>query len=154
MLIENDKRGVELRLPYADERFSIPSNVHLIGAMNTADRSLALIDFALRRRFAFFELEPAFDSEGFRAFRRRVGNPKFDRLIDAVKALNDEIRADETLGADFCVGHSYFCAKTTVDDVWLRSVVEIELIPLLKEYWFDESAKLAKQAAALREAIR
>ncbi|MBP3531920.1 MAG: AAA family ATPase [Thermoguttaceae bacterium] len=154
MLIENDKRGVELRLPYADERFSIPSNVHLIGAMNTADRSLALIDFALRRRFAFFELEPAFDSEGFRAFQRRVGNPKFDRLIDAVKALNDEIRADETLGADFCVGHSYFCAKTTVDDVWLRSVVEFELIPLLKEYWFDESAKLAKQAAALREAIR
>ena len=154
MLIENDKRGVELRLPYADERFSIPSNVHLIGAMNTADRSLALIDFALRRRFAFFELEPAFDSEGFRAFRRRVGNPKFDRLIEAVKALNDEIRADETLGADFCVGHSYFCAKTTVDDVWLRSVVEFELIPLLKEYWFDESAKLAKWSAALREAIR
>ncbi|MBQ9798901.1 MAG: AAA family ATPase [Thermoguttaceae bacterium] len=154
MLIENDKRGVELRLLYADERFSIPSNVHIIGAMNTADRSLALIDFALRRRFAFFELEPAFDSEGFRAFQRRVGNPKFDRLIEAVKALNDEIRADETLGAGFCVGHSYFCAKTNVDDVWLRSVVEFELIPLLKEYWFDESAKLAKRAAALREAIR
>ncbi len=87
-------RGVELRLLYADERFAIPSDVHLIGAMNTADRSLALIDFALRRRFAFFELEPAFDSEGFRAFQRRVGNPKFDRLIEAVKALNDEIRAD------------------------------------------------------------
>lgn len=154
MLIENDKRGVELRLPYADERFSIPSNVHLIGAMNTADRSLALIDFALRRRFAFFELTPAFDSEGFRAFQRRVGNPKFDRLIDVVKELNAEIADDETLGSGFCVGHSYFCAKTTVDDVWLRSVVEFELIPLLREYWFDESAKVGKWSRALYEAIR
>lgn len=154
MLIENDKRGVELRLLYADERFSIPSNVYIIGAMNTADRSLALIDYALRRRFAFFELEPAFDSEGFRTFQRRVGNAKFDRLIDAVKELNAEIAADETLGSGFCVGHSYFCAKTDVDDVWLRSVVEFELVPLLKEYWFDESAKVAKWTGALREAIR
>ena len=122
--------------------------------MNTADRSLALIDFALRRRFAFFELTPAFDSEGFRAFQRRVGNPKFDRLIDVVKELNAEIADDETLGSGFCVGHSYFCAKTTVDDVWLRSVVEFELIPLLREYWFDESAKVGKWSRALYEAIR
>jgi 5-methylcytosine-specific restriction protein B len=154
MLIENDKRGVELRLLYADERFAIPSNVHIIGAMNTADRSLALIDYALRRRFAFFELEPAFDSEGFRAFQRRVGNAKFDSLIEVVKSLNVEIAADETLGAGFCVGHSYFCAKTNVDDLWLKSVVEFELIPLLKEYWFDESAKAGRWSAALREAIR
>lgn len=58
MLIESDKRGVELQLLYSDEKFSVPSNVYIIGIMNTADRSLAMLDYALRRRFAFFEMKP------------------------------------------------------------------------------------------------
>lgn len=154
MLIENDKRGVELQLLYADEQFSIPSNVHIIGMMNTADRSLAMLDYALRRRFAFFDILPAFESSGFRAYRKSVNNPKFDRLISAVEQLNEAISNDETLGEGFCVGHSYFCTQATINDDWLNSVVEFELIPLLKEYWFDEPSKVKNWTNTLREVIK
>lgn len=154
MLIENDKRGVELQLLYADEQFSIPSNVHIIGMMNTADRSLAMLDYALRRRFAFFEIAPAFGSAGFRAYRTKVNNPKFDRLISAVEQLNEVIANDDSLGEGFCIGHSYFCTKTTINDEWLKSVVEFELVPLLKEYWFDEPAKMKDWSRTLREVVK
>lgn len=154
MLIESDKRGVELQLLYADEQFSIPSNVHIIGMMNTADRSLAMLDYALRRRFAFFEMAPAFESAGFRAYRSKAGNAKFDRLIDTVERLNEAISDDDSLGEGFQIGHSYFCTKTTINDDWMKSVVEFELIPLLKEYWFDEPAKVKEWSRALREAVR
>lgn len=154
MLIENDKRGVELQLLYADEQFSIPGNVHIIGMMNTADRSLAMLDYALRRRFAFFDFFPAFESTGFRAYRKSVNNPRFDRLINAVEQLNEAIKNDETLGEGFCIGHSYFCTNVIINDEWLNSVVEFELIPLLKEYWFDEPAKVRTWSNTLREVIK
>ena len=154
MLIESDKRGVELQLLYADEQFSIPSNVHIIGMMNTADRSLAMLDYALRRRFAFFEISPAFGSSGFRAYRTKVNNPKFDRLIATVEQLNDVIANDDSLGEGFCIGHSYFCTKATINDEWMKSVVEYELIPLLKEYWFDEAAKVKDWSRTLREVVK
>jgi len=154
MLIESDKRGVELQLLYADEQFSIPSNVHIIGMMNTADRSLAMLDYALRRRFAFFEITPAFASSGFRAYRTKINNPKFDRLIATVEQLNEVIANDDSLGEGFCIGHSYFCTKATINDEWMKSVVEYELIPLLKEYWFDEATKVKDWSRTLREVIR
>lgn len=154
MLIENDKRGVELQLLYADEQFSIPSNVYIIGMMNTADRSLAMLDYALRRRFAFFDILPAFDSTGFRAYRKNVNNQKFDKLISVVQQLNERIAEDESLGEGFCIGHSYFCTNVTVNDDWIKSVVEYELIPLLKEYWFDEPTKVRTWANTLREVIK
>lgn len=154
MLIESDKRGVELQLLYADEQFSIPSNVYIIGMMNTADRSLAMLDYALRRRFAFFEMTPAFNSSGFRAYRAKINNPKFDRLIATVEQLNDTIANDDSLGEGFCIGHSYFCTNATVTDDWMKSVVEFELIPLLKEYWFDEAAKVKDWSRTLREVVK
>ena len=154
MLIENDKRGVELQLLYADEQFSIPSNVYIIGMMNTADRSLAMLDYALRRRFAFFDIRPAFDSNGFRAYRNNINNSKFDKLIGIVQRLNEAIAEDETLGEGFCVGHSYFCTNVTINDEWLKATVEYELIPLLKEYWFDEPTKVRDWSNNLRSAIK
>lgn len=154
MLIESDKRGVELQLLYADEQFSIPSNVHIIGMMNTADRSLAMLDYALRRRFAFFEIKPAFASTGFRAYRTKVNNQKFDRLIATIEQLNEVIANDDSLGEGFCIGHSYFCTNTTINDEWMRSVVEYELIPLLKEYWFDEPTKVKDWSRTLREVVK
>ena len=154
MLIESDKRGVELQLLYADEQFSIPGNVHIIGMMNTADRSLAMLDYALRRRFAFFEMPPAFTSSGFQAYKAKISNIKFDRLVEAVERLNEEIAEDESLGEGFRIGHSYFCTNLTVNNEWLRSAVEFELIPLLKEYWFDEPAKVKDWSRTLREAVR
>ena len=156
MLIENDKRGVSLQLLYSDEKFSVPKNIYIIGMMNTADRSLAMLDYALRRRFAFFELKPGFTTEGFRAYRMYLENEKFDKLTACVERLNNEISNDESLGEGFCIGHSYFCnlAPETIDDQVLYGIVEYELIPLLKEYWFDELVKVKDWSSNLRSALK
>lgn len=154
MLIENDKRGNPLHLLYSDELFFVPKNVYIIGMMNTADRSLALLDFALRRRFAFFEIKPAFNSEGFRRYRMEKTSEKFDRLISCVERLNGVIESDGSLGEGFCIGHSYFCNLKEVNDKALSNIVEYELIPLLKEYWFDEPQKVKDWVDILRSAIK
>ena len=153
MLIENDKRGEKLRLLYSNELFSVPKNVYIIGMMNTADRSLAMIDYALRRRFAFFELEPAFDSESFRAIIEETAVPKFSALVEQIKALNDFISKDEALGDGFRIGHSYLCTKEDITDEWLSSVVKFELLPLLNEYWFDEQPKIEQWTKKLCGAL-
>lgn len=156
MLIESDKRGIQLQLLYSGEKFAVPKNVYIIGMMNTADRSLAMLDYALRRRFAFYEMRPGFDTDGFREYRMGLGSEKFDRLIHCVESLNNVIAADESLGDGFCVGHSYFCNLTAekVTDRALSAVVEYELIPLLKEYWFDEPLKVKDWTNNLRSAVK
>jgi hypothetical protein len=112
--------------------------------MNTADRSLAMIDYALRRRFAFFNMEPAFQSKGFKSYQSKVQSPLFKSLVGAVEYLNEAIRDDKSLGPGFRIGHSYFFTDdpTIVDETWLHSLIEYELIPLLEEYWFDEPSKV------------
>lgn len=156
MLIENDKRGVSLQLLYSDEKFSVPKNIYIIGMMNTADRSLAMLDYALRRRFAFFEIKPAFTTDGFREYRMSLENEKFDKLIACVESLNNVISNDESLGDGFCIGHSYFCnlLPDTINDQVLSGIVEYEVIPLLKEYWFDEPTKVKDWSSNLRSAIK
>lgn len=156
MLIENDKRGVSLQLLYSDEKFSVPKNIYIIGMMNTADRSLAMLDYALRRRFAFFEIKPGFTTDGFREYRMSLENEKFDKLIACVESLNNVISNDESLGDGFCIGHSFFCnmLPDTIDDQVLSGIVEYELIPLLKEYWFDEPTKVKDWSSNLRSAIK
>ena len=154
MLIEPDKRGVELQLLYSDEKFSVPGNVYIIGMMNTADRSLAMLDYALRRRFAFFEMKPGFDTDGFREYRMGLASEKFDRLISSIGNLNATIATDDSLGEGFCIGHSYFCNLKKVTDRALSDIVEYELIPLLKEYWFDEPTKVKDWANILRSAVK
>ena len=153
MLIEKDKRGDKLRLLYANELFSVPSNVHIIGMMNTADRSLAMIDYALRRRFAFYELEPAFDSEGFNKVREEVGHPKFGVLVDTIKALNQDISKDEALGTGFRIGHSYLCTDDPITDEWIEAVIKYELLPLIHEYWFDDSTQVEKWQIRLSDIL-
>jgi GTPase subunit of restriction endonuclease len=153
MLIENDKRGEELRLLYSNEQFFVPANIHIIGLMNTADRSLAMIDYALRRRFAFFEMGPAFDSQEFSAIVKDADNDKFERLIKCVKEINEAITSDESLGAGFRIGHSYFCTAGDITDAWLLQVVDFELLPLLNEYWFDDKPKIDTWTKKLREAL-
>lgn len=156
MLIENDKRGALLQLVYSDEKFSIPENLYIIGMMNTADRSLAMLDYALRRRFAFFELQPGFDTDGFKTYQTIINNRKLDDLIACVKNLNFAIVADESLGEGFCIGHSYFCNLTpeSVNDQVISNIVEYELIPLLKEYWFDEPTLVREWSERLRSTIK
>ena len=154
MLIENDKRGIELQLLYSDEKFSVPSNVYIIGMMNTADRSLAMLDYALRRRFKFYDMKPGFSTDGFRKYKQALASDKFDRLINCVENLNAAIADDESLGEGFCIGHSYFCGLKKATDRELSSIVEYELIPLLKEYWFDEPAKVKDWIRNLRSATK
>ena len=154
MLIERDKRGNALQLLYSDEKFSVPQNVYIIGMMNTADRSLAMLDYALRRRFAFFDMVPGFDSEGFRAYRTGLGSEKFNRLIACTQRLNEDIASDESLGEGFCIGHSYFCNLTEATDDALAEIVDYELAPLLKEYWYDDRSKAMDWISRLKDAIR
>lgn len=154
MLIEKDKRGEKIKLLYSNEWFTVPQNVRIIGMMNTADRSLALMDYALRRRFAFFDFAPAFSSEGFKNYLAEKNSQKLESLITAVESLNNTISSDESLGDGFRIGHSYFCTDDEVTDEWLKSVVEYEVIPLIKEYWFDEPTKVRDWSATLRSAIK
>ena len=154
MLIENDKRGNEIRLLYSDEKFSIPKNVYIIGTMNTADRSLAMLDYALRRRFAFFELNASFESKGFKNYKERMNNNKFNNVIKCVKKLNEDIKNDESLGEGFSIGHSYFCNLDKITNKLLSRIIEFELIPLIKEYWFDEPSKIIKWSDKLRGSIK
>lgn len=158
MLIEADKRGErnKLRLLYSHDYFFVPSNVYLIGMMNTADRSLALLDYALRRRFDFFDLAPAFGSDGFRSYQEGIGSPRLDRLVSCVERLNEAISADDSLGDGFRIGHSYLCGLTqeAIEEGALSDVVEYELLPLLREYWFDDQDDLLKWTDELRGAAK
>ena len=152
MLIEKDYRGTKATLAYSGMPFSVPENLYIIGMMNTADRSLAMIDYALRRRFSFFEMEPGFNSDGFTKYQNAFANETFNTLIDQIKALNKEITDDKSLGRGFQIGHSYFCGReeTGCTDEWMRSVVEFDILPMLGEYWFDEPDKLSRWEKNLR----
>lgn len=146
MLIEADYRGTKVTLAYNGMPFSVPENLYIIGMMNTADRSLAMIDYALRRRFSFFDMEPGFDTKGFSEYREGLGSETVDELVDKVKDLNAEIARDKSLGKGFCIGHSYFCGRKPEDDAdsWARQVVDFDIMPMLREYWFDDEAKVTR----------
>lgn len=144
MLIEKDHRGTKATLAYNGMPFSVPKNLYIIGMMNTADRSLAMIDYALRRRFSFFEMAPAFESDGFKKYQDSLDNRTFDELISEIIKLNEEISRDKSLGNGFCIGHSYFCGKTkeTCTNEWMQSVVDYDILPMLSEYWFDDDTRV------------
>lgn len=154
MLIENDKRGHQLQLLYSDDKFSVPKNVHIIGMMNTADRSLAILDYALRRRFAFYDLGPAFQSIGFKSYQQSLNDSKFTSLVQTVEILNETIINDESLGRGFAIGHSYLSNIREVNDYELENIIEYEIIPLIREYWFDELTKVKEWEQKLRSSIR
>ncbi len=143
MLIEADKRGPEhaIALTYGapGERFSVPDNVHLLGLMNTADRSLAIVDYALRRRFAFESLEPAYGTRQFRGYllEAEVDKDLVDRIVRNLSELNERIREDKDLGPGFQIGHSYFVPEESADEQWYLGIVDTQIAPLLREYWFD-----------------
>ena len=154
MLIENDYRGRNIRLAYCDELFSVPSNLYIIGMMNTADRSLAMIDYALRRRFSFYEMNAGFDSDGFKKYQKKLNSKSFDKVIDAIKNLNNTILKDDTLGTGYCIGHSYFSNWDSFDKNRLENVVLYDVIPMLKEYWFDNGTKLKDESSKLLDALK
>ena len=156
MLIELDYRNTSATLACSGESFSVPDNVYIIGMMNTADRSLAMIDYALRRRFSFFDMKPAFDSDGFEAYQASLGNETFDALIACVRDLNRQIADDKALGKGFCIGHSYFCLKPGEQCTreWMEDVVDYDILPMLREYWFDDQQSLRQWEDRLHGVFR
>lgn len=154
MLIEKDYRGETLVLPYNQEEFSVPKNLYIIGMMNTADRSLAMMDYALRRRFSFFEMKPGFSTDGFKAYQRSLANEDFAKLVSAIIDLNKVIESDDSLGSGFCIGHSYLCNKTDVDRDWLKRVVKFDIAPMLREYWFDNDTKFNNEVQKLKSIVK
>jgi 5-methylcytosine-specific restriction endonuclease McrBC GTP-binding regulatory subunit McrB len=152
MLIESDKRGLAnaIKLTYSEtdaDRFSVPENVFLIGLMNTADRSLALVDYALRRRFAFFNLSPQFDSDKFESIIINAGGSSsiVETIRIKINRLNQVISSQKRdLGPGFEIGHSYFCPTEPIasSSTWYESVIKSEIKPLIQEYWFDDPEKV------------
>lgn len=149
MLIENDHRGEKVTLAYNEMPFSIPENLYVIGMMNTADRSLAMIDYALRRRFCFFEMRPGFETDEFIKYKNGFASDTFDELISKLCELNKEISEDKALGKGFCIGHSYFCNLDNASDYRLETIVKYEIIPMLEEYWFDDEKTLKRWSNTL-----
>lgn len=140
MLIEADKRGEKMVLTYEETEFYVPDNVHIIGMMNTADRSLAIIDYALRRRFCFFELTPAFGTSTFKQYlvANNVDEAIIDKIVKRLSYLNNKIENDPNLGSGFRIGHSYFCDCNSSSSLWYENIIKYEVAPLLNEYWFDD----------------
>ncbi len=148
MLIETDKRGKsKVHLTYSekdDAPFSVPENLYIIGTMNTADRSLAIVDYALRRRFRFISLKPKFNykfvdllsSQGF-------SNYFLHNIIAKIDSLNQKIQSDKNLGEGFQIGHSFFCTNkmNKPENEWFKDIIKYEIAPLLEEYWFDDIEK-------------
>ena len=152
LLIEADKRGEDWEIPLAysnelDERFSIPENLYLVGLMNTADRSLAMVDYALRRRFGFVDLEPGFETDQFREFLIGRGTDEqfLERVINRLMTVNQHIAEDHAnLGKGYQIGHSFFCTlpeERVLDFAVYRRIIQWEIEPLLREYWFDNPEK-------------
>lgn len=155
-LLECSKRSraEAMELAYSKargEKVYVPENLYVIGTMNLADRSLALVDLALRRRFAFVTLVPSFNT----AWQKWCSDKGMDttaitHIQTRMAALNQEIAADRALGAQFQIGHSYVTPHEPVADAqsWFVEVVRSEIGPLLHEYWFDSPAR-ADEAIAL-----
>lgn len=151
MLIEADKRGPEHAVPLAyspDQTFYVPENLYLLGMMNTADRSLAMVDYALRRRFSFIRLRPAFEAEQFANHLNELGASEalVQRIVTRMAELNQAIAQDPRMGQGYEIGHSFFVpgeGSDALDDGWYERVVRQEIEPLLHEYWFgrDEQAR-------------
>lgn len=151
MLIEADKRGEGWAMPLTysknnEDKFHIPENLYIIGLMNTADRSLAVVDYALRRRFAFIDLEPQFNGP-FKDYLRKQGadTSLASKIIKKMSDLNQDVEKDAVnLGKGYCIGHSFFCSgehHEQLNDEWYRHVIKFEIEPLIREYWFDNSSK-------------
>lgn len=117
-----------------------------------------MIDYALRRRFSFFTMKPAFESaeeNDFAEYAAKVDSPLYHEAVKKIKKLDRTIRKDSALGKGFEIGHSYFVPKniSDIDDEFVRNVIEFEIIPLIEEYWFDNEEKAKEWTETLFQLI-
>ena len=154
MLVESDKRGQNyaLSLPYTENLFYIPRNVYIIGTMNASKGNSSVFDCGLRRRFAFIEIEPAFNNLNFKRYMESKSKDLADSIIEKFIKLNEDIKNDPSLGRDFRIGHSYFCTpRYTLSKEEYRNIILYEILPQIAEYWPNEPYKVRKW---LKELIR
>lgn len=157
LLVEGDKRGPSWAMPLASGKvaFHVPPNVYLMGLMNTADRSLAVVDYALRRRFGFVDVQSKIGSPKFAEHLtdNDVSPSMIEKIGEKIGDLNEEILSDTlNLGPGFVIGHSYFCSKPLDDEdesEWYKRIIQTEIAPLLREYWFDDPSKASEWEARL-----
>lgn len=158
MLIEADKRGPKNAIPLTyseslDEKFEMPKNLYIIGTMNTADRSLAMVDYALRRRFAFMTLNPEFDSPTFTKWLRgkKVPDKLIERIRNKIGVLNGQIDKERDLGPGFRIGHSFFCPSDSdiPNETWYGEIIDSEIKPLLEEYFDSHNGRVKELVDAL-----
>lgn len=144
MLIEKDKRDETfVKLPYSKEDFNVPSNLYIIGTMNTADRSLAIVDYGMRRRFPFITLEPAYGTDKFNQYledKMGMNSAFISSLNEKMIQINKII--EDRLGEDFRIGHSYFIeARENIGkiDEWFEEVAKYEIMPIIEEYFYEDA---------------
>lgn len=159
-LLEADKRNPDesMTLCYShtdEEPVYIPENLFVIGTMNIADRSLSIVDFALRRRFAFIDLYPEL-GDPWKKWLEENYNFSLETLDEIQKKLvdlNNELAKDSSLGKQFQIGHSYVTPPQGLEiedgKSWFKQVVKTEILPLLEEYWFDSPDKVEDQEKKL-----
>ncbi len=157
LLIEADKRNQSIRLTYSPQQpFVVPPNLYLIGTMNTADRSLAMVDYALRRRFAFIDIAPHFGKRfaDYLQHKGRITKGLVQHIQQVMTNLNREITEEEhQLGRGFCIGHSYFCnfegLEKGKEKEWLARIIRYEVLPLLRAYWYDDLERVKELEESL-----
>ncbi len=115
--------------------------IFILWRINTADRSLAILDYALRRRFAFYNMQRCFTQLNSKTSLKAINNTELESVINCIEGLNKEIVQDDMLGNGFVIGHSYFSNIECIDKDELSNIVEFEIIPMLEEYWFDAPLK-------------
>ena len=154
MAIEKDYRGKKcIELAYNNIPFEVPERLYIIGMMNTADRSLTLIDYALRRRFAFFDLTPAYEKNKFQKYIKGLNNNELNKLCEIIRDLNKEIKNDESLKEGFMIGHSYLSNFKNEEIPDLKIIVKYEILPLIKEYWYDNEENYKKWEIRLKNSV-
>ncbi|MBO5178877.1 MAG: AAA family ATPase [Clostridia bacterium] len=144
-LIEADKRGKQnfIELSCSKERFFIPENIYIIGTMNIADRDYAITDYAVRRRFGFYNVKPIFENQRFKKFYMQ--NEGMTRVIDEIIDINKDLKEGQK------IGHCYFCENLSDED--LKMTVKYNIIPMIQEYFYDDQSKFKEIEHKLNNAL-
>jgi len=140
LILMLEYRNYDVLLPYSGERFQLPENIYLLGTMNSADRSIALVDYALRRRFAFIEFPPSTEVLA-RYLDKNPPKISASIILNLLTALNRKIRSEKSLGKSFEVGHAFFM-EPDLDEAKLEWIWRFKIMPLLGEYYFDQPEAL------------
>jgi 5-methylcytosine-specific restriction protein B len=140
LILMLEYRNYDVLLPYSGERFQLPENIYLLGTMNSADRGIALVDYALRRRFAFIEYPPSGEVLA-RYFDKNQPKINASIVLKLLTALNRKIRSEKSLGKSFEVGHAFFM-EPELDETKLEWIWRFKIMPLLGEYYFDQPEQL------------